>query len=186
MASGVFKIIDARYKRFEKLWKNSYKRAFYAQKLAQQLRHARISDFAYLAALLADIGNMVLLSIDEELIDKLKNIAGFKGIDDSNLLEEISLGLSHSTLGAMIGKKWKFNEALTTAIELANRPHMAPDHLKSLVYIVYLSNVLVDIENRKMRFEIIDEDVLEEFNLTEKEVFETIHQKLKESYKGEG
>jgi len=186
VASGVFKIIDSRYKRFEKLWKNSYKRAYYAQKLCAKLQQPRISDFAYLAALLADIGNMVLLAIDEELIGRLKTIGGFKGIDDSNLLEEISLGLSHSTLGAMIGKKWKFNEALTTAIELHNRPHMAPDHLKHLVYIVYLSNVMVDIENRKTRFEIIDEDVLEEMNLTEKETFETIHQKLKDSYKGEG
>ncbi len=185
VASGVYKIIDTRYKRFEKIWKNSYKRAFYAQKLSHKLKEMRISEFAYLAALLSDIGSIVLLSIDEELIGRLKEIAGFKGIDDSNLLEEISLGLSHSTLGAMIGKKWKFNEALTTAIELHNRPHLAPDHLKHLVYIVYLADILVEIENRKHRYEIIDEDVLEEMGLTDRDVFETIHQTLKDAYEGQ-
>ncbi len=186
VASGVYKIIDERYRRFEKIWKSSYKRAFYAQKLSQKLKEPRISEFAYLSALLADIGNIVLLSIDEELIQRLKNIAGFKGIDDSNLLEEISLGLSHSTLGALIAKKWKFNEALITAIELHNRPHLAPDHLKHLVYIVYLADMFVEIENRKQKFQIIDEDVLEEMGLQDKEEFERIHQGLKDAYEGEG
>jgi len=182
VASGVYKIIDARYKRFEKIRNNSYKRASYAQRISIQLKKSKLSEFAYLAALLADIGLIVLLSIDPDLIKKLKELAGFKGLDDSNLLEEISLGLSHSTLGAMIGKKWKFNEALTTAIELHHRPHLAPEKLKQLIYIVYLADIFVELENKKSRFEFVNEDVLDFFKLNDKESFNMLHTVLKETY----
>jgi len=182
VASGVYKIIDARYKRFEKIRNNSYKRASYAQRISIQLKKSKLSEFAYLAALLADIGLIVLLSIDPDLIKKLKELAGFKGLDDSNLLEEISLGISHSTLGAMIGKKWKFNEALTTAIELHHRPHLAPEKLKQLIYIVYLADIFVEIENKKSRFEFVNEDVLDFFKINDKESFNMLHTVLKETY----
>ena len=178
IASGVYKIIEGRYRRFEAIWKDSYRRAFYAQKISTHFKYNKISEFAYLSALLADIGKIVLLSLDSKLLERLKDIAGFKGIENVNLLEEISLGMSHSTLGSMIGKKWRFNEALTTTIELHHRPHMAPEKLRPLVYIVYLSDMFVETERKKMRFEFIDEDVLEFFKLNDKEIFEKLHEML--------
>jgi HD-like signal output (HDOD) protein len=102
-------------------------------------------------------------------------------MDNVDLLEEISLGMSHSTLGAMIGKKWRFNEALTSAIELHHRPHMAPEKLKPLVYIVYIADMFVEIDSRRSRFEFIDEDVLEFLNLTDRESFNNLHNMLRES-----
>lgn len=184
VATGVYKIIENRYKRYEAIWKDSYKRAFYAQKIAIQLKYNKISEFAYLAALLADIGRIIMLSVDEKLFKKLREITGIKGLDDSNLLEEISLGMSHSTLGALIGKKWKFNEALISTIELHHRPHMAPEKLKELIYIVYLADAFVEIENKKFRFEFMDEDVLDYFKLADKKFYEQLHKVLKDTYTG--
>ncbi len=181
IASGVYKIIEGRYRRFEAIWKDSYKRASYAQKISLHLKYNKISEFAYLAALLSDIGKIVLLSLDIKLLQRLKDIAGYKGMDNVDLLEEISLGMSHSTLGAMIGKKWRFNEALTSAIELHHRPHMAPEKLKPLVYIVYIADMFVEIDSRRSRFEFIDEDVLEFLNLTDRESFNNLHNMLRES-----
>ena len=176
------KVIDSRYKKFESIWKDSYKRAYYSQKIAMQLKRTKISEFAYLAGLLADIGKIVLLSINPEQLKKLKEIAGNKAIEDPTLLEEISLGVSHSTIGALICEKWHFNESLIQAIEYHHRPHMAPEQIIKLVYIVYLADVYVDIENRKCRYEIVDEDVLDYFDLKTKESFEMLHKILKETY----
>jgi len=182
VATGVHKIIDSKYKKFEAVWKDSFKRAFYAQKIASQLKQTKISEFAYLSALLSDIGKIVMLSINPQLISKLKSKTGLNGINDTDLLEEIGLGLSHSSIGAMICKKWKFHEALISAIELHHRPHLAPEKYTQLIYIVYLSYIYIEIENNKFRFEIADEDVLNFFNLTEKSTFQNLHNVLKESY----
>jgi len=182
LATGVHKVIDSRYKRFEVLWRNSYRRAFYAQKIAIQLKKTKISEFVYLSALLSDIGKMVMLSLEPDLIKNLTDLAGTKGLEDSNLLEEISLGISHSTLGAMICRKWKFNESLVKTIEYRRRPHMSPENIKALVYIVYIADVFVEVENRKSRYEIIDEDVLEYFNIRSLDDFNLLHNILKETY----
>ncbi len=183
VATGVTKIIETKYKRYEAIFKDSYKRAFYAQKLSLQMNKSKLTDFAYLAGLLADLGRIIMLSISSEQMERLKKIAGFKGVDDSNLLEEISIGLSHSTLGSMIAAKWNFHEALIKTIEYHQRPFMAPQNEKTLVYLVYLADVFVDIENNKSRFDIVDEDVLDFFNLKNEESFNTLHSVLMKSYK---
>jgi len=182
MASGVYKIIESRYKKHESIWQESYERAFYAQKISIQMKNTKISDFSYIAGLLSDIGLIMMLSIKPKLLKKLKLINGSKGLDDSELIEEISLGLSHSSLGAMIAEKWKFEDALVKAIKYHNRPHMAPESLKKLIYTVYLADVFIEIEKSKTRFELIDSDVLDFFKLEDKKDFEKLHAILKESY----
>ncbi|OHD64269.1 MAG: hypothetical protein A2176_01320 [Spirochaetes bacterium RBG_13_51_14] len=185
LATGVHKVLDARYKRSESVWMDSYKRAAYAYKISIQLKKTRASDFTYLAALLSDIGYIVMLSLKHDLLKSLQEIAGFKGIEDSNLLEEISLGLSHSTLGGMIFKKWNFNETLVKIIEYHHRPHMAPANLKQIVFIVYLADCMVEIDKNRFRYEFIDEDVLEYFNLSDRKSFDLLHKILRQSYENQ-
>jgi len=182
IATGVMKIVDSRYKKFEKMWKDSYKRAFYAQKIAMQLKMTKISDFAYLSGLLADIGYMIILSLKPDLWKRLQEIAGIKGLDASIPLEEISLGTSHNSLGAMICAKWRFNEALISAIEFHHRPYMAPEKFRQLVNIVYLATSCIDIESGKMRFEFIHEDALTSLKIQDKKIFETLHAVIKQAY----
>jgi HD-like signal output (HDOD) protein len=185
LATGVYKVMDARYKRSESVWKDSYKRAAYAYKISIQLRKTRASDLTYLAALLSDIGFIVMLSLKSKLLKSLQEIAGFKGIGDTNLLEEISLGLSHSTLGSMIFKKWNFNEVLVNSVEYHHRPHMAPANLKQLIYIVYLADCMVEIDKKRFRYEFIDEDVIDYFNLSDRNTFDILHKILRESYESQ-
>ncbi|MBP7737317.1 MAG: HDOD domain-containing protein [Spirochaetes bacterium] len=185
LATGVYKVLDARYKRSESVWKDSYKRAAYAQKILIQMNRTRATELTYLSALLSDIGYIVMFSLKSSILKKLQNIAGFKGMDDSNLLEEISLGLSHSTLGGMIFSKWNFNETLVKTIEYHHRPHLAPENLKQTIYTVYLADCLVEMDKNRTRYEFIDEDVLKYFNLTERKSFEILHKTLRESYENQ-
>ncbi len=183
IATGVQKIVEAKYKKFEAIWNDSHKRAFYAQQIIKKTgKNSRQADQVYLAALLADIGRIVMLSLQDDLFKKLKEISGYKGIEDSSLLEEIALGISHSSLGAMICKKWNFNESLTKTIELHHRPHLAPENLKALIYTVYLADLFVDIEKNRSRFEIADEDVLKFFNLDLKEEFIIYHNSISKKF----
>lgn len=179
IASGVQKILDSRYKKFESVWKDSYRAAFYAHRMSIQTKRSQLNEFVYLSALLADIGQIILLSVKPEITKKIHDIAGTKVIENASLLEEMSLGVSHSTLGSLICEKWKFNDALVRVVKYHERPHMAPEKYKSLIFLVYLAYCLVDIENRKLRFEYIDEDVLEYYNLNEKKRFELLHKTLK-------
>ncbi len=130
-----------------------------------------MSEFAYLAALLCDIGRIVLLSIGPDKINRLIEITGNRNLAETAVIEEITLGVSHSTLGSLICKKWKFNDALVKAIEFHHRPHMAPERFRDLAYTVYLSYIFNEIENRNCRFEIVDEDVLEYFYLNNRKIF---------------
>ncbi len=182
IATGVQEIIDSRYKKFEGIWKNSNRAAFYAQKIALQMKETKLSEFVYLSTLLADIGKIVLLTIEPEITHKIQKIAGMKENLDSHVLEEITLGIDHTTLGSLICKHWKFNEILIKVINFHHSPHMAPVKYKNIVYIVYLAYVFSEIENRKFRFEIVDEDVLEFYNLEDREQFEMLHDVLKKAY----
>jgi HD-like signal output (HDOD) protein len=93
IATGVQKVVESRYKRFEAIWNDSNKRAFYAQMIVKRIQdNSRLADQVYLSAILADIGKIVMLSMHSDLLDKIRTIRGFKGIEDSTLLEEISLG----------------------------------------------------------------------------------------------
>jgi len=187
VATGVQKIVEDRYKKFESIWKDSYKRAFYAQLLLKRkFKKTSMLEQVYLSALLSDIGKIVMLSVNPNLLSKLKSIAGIKGIDDTTLIEEISLGISHSALGALICKKWNFHESLTKTIETHHRPHRADKELVPQIYTVYLADIFVEIEKNKFRYEIIDDDVLEYFHFTKKESFEDFHNIIKTKYDESG
>jgi len=182
VASGVQKILNSRYKKYESLWHDSYRAAYYVHRISIQTKQTKASEFVYLAALLADIGQIILLSIEPELTKKIHEITGTKIIDAASLLEEMSLGISHTTLGSLICDKWKFNESLVNIVKYHHRPHVAPEKYKAFIYLVYLAYSMVDIENRRSRFETIDEDVLDFFQLNNKEQFETLHRTLKDTY----
>lgn len=184
IATGVMKIVETRYKKFEVVWSDSYKRAFYAQLISRKKNPvSKTGDQVYLSALLADIGKIVLLTINPELSEKIMEISGFKGLTDLSLLEEISLGTSHSSLGALICKKWNFNESLTTTVELHHAPHRSPEIYRELIYTVYLADVFVEIEKNRYRFEIVNDDVLKFFDLSGAKAFSQYHDSLKDAYR---
>lgn len=182
VAGGVQDILEVRYKKYEKLWRNSYKTAFYSQRLAVKLGKTKLVEYVYLSALLTDVGMIVLLSLKPELAQRLKDIVGNKGSDELGIFEEIGLGMSHSTLGSVILKRWNFNEAITSVVELHHRPHLAPEKYRDLIYIVYLASAMLDIEELKGRYEMMDEDVLMSFNLNTREDFTALHNEIKAAY----
>lgn len=186
LGSGMERIVKSNYQRFGILWQEASKRAFYASSLASKFGKQSISGVAYLASLLSDVGHIILLSLAGDTPKKLREIDSLKRLSSDDVIEEVSIGMSHATLGALICRKWNFSEMLTTVIEFHNRPYLAPENLKDLIYIVYLADIFIEIEkdNSRMRFEFVDEDVLSYFSIADKEAFYGLYEELKaESYK---
>lgn len=183
IATGAQKALESKYEKYENLWIDSYKRAFYAQLITRKIHgSSKLADQAYISALLADIGKIIMMALQTDTIKKIKEINGLKNVLDIDLLEEISLGISHSQLGALVCKKWNFNESLTKTIELHHRPHRAEPEFQNLIFIVYLADVMVEIEHNNYKFEIADDEVLKFFKLNDKKKFEEYHTSLKNNY----
>ena len=182
VASGVQHIMEKRYAKYKVIWEDAYKKAFYAHKIAIQLKNNTLSETAYLGALLSETGKIVLLSVDRDVTDKITDIAGIKDIANVDILEEMTLGISHPTLGALITKKWQFSDSLVQSIEYYLRPYIAPEEYKELIYIIHLAHIYTEIEKKKYRFELVDDEVLEFFHLTHKETFDKLHSILKQTY----
>jgi HD-like signal output (HDOD) protein len=182
VASGVQQIMESRYRQYKEFWNDSYKRAFYAQKIAVQLTNPVNSEVVYISALLSEIGRAVLLSVKNEAIVSLSKISGLRATGTIDMIEEMALGVSHATLGGLIAKKWQFSEALCKTIEYYPRPYLAPSEYRDIVFTVHLAHVFTEIDRKKYRFEIVDDEVLDYFHLSSKETFEKLHAILKEAY----
>jgi HD-like signal output (HDOD) protein len=182
IASGVQQIIEARYNKYRELWVSSNRKAFYAHAIALQLKNQSISETAYLGALLSEIGRIVLLSVKPEVIESIARIAGLRDPKTIDMLEEMTLGISHPTLGSLIAKKWQFSESLIRSIEYYLRPYISPPEYTDIVFTIHLAHVFIEIERKKMQFEMIDDEILDYFHLSHKETFEKLHTILKQSY----
>jgi HD-like signal output (HDOD) protein len=182
IAASISRIINQRYSQYRELWETSYKKAFYAYQIAIQLKDRKLSEKAYLASLISKVGEIALLSAKQVSVERINKIAGIKNITHTDLLEEITLGISHPTLSSMITEKWNFDNELTLSIKFYLRPHMAPPEVQELVYIIYVAHVLTELEDRKIRYQSLDFDVLKFFNLETEAEFNKLHSILQQAY----
>ncbi|MCL2411645.1 MAG: HDOD domain-containing protein, partial [Treponema sp.] len=149
----------------KKLWEHSYKTAFYAYNLVKNFKNdPGLLDDVYVGGILHDIGKIIFFSVHPALLDKIKSFCGDKSIPSSTF-EDISAGMNHAELGAMISEKWKFPDRLIAAIRYHHDPENAPKDCKNLVDTVYLANMLCEYENGNVTFDQIEPGPLQTFNL---------------------
>jgi len=175
-------IMDEKFKKFEKIWNHCNKIAFYARSIAQKLNLVPIIDKVFMAGLLHDIGKIVLLTADKGLVEEISNIAKDRNIRSSTILEEITIGISHSTIGTLIATKWKFPDYFIDTITNHHSPLDCKIENRDIVYIVYLANMLDGVETRKYNYYFIETQILNNFNFDNKEKLEKFHKELKDSY----
>ncbi|MCB1194057.1 MAG: HDOD domain-containing protein [Leptospiraceae bacterium] len=180
-ASEVRKILAAKYKRIQSVWDHSYKCSFFAKQVGVDHSRAKISELAATGGLLHDIGKLILLSLDKELvaqIDKLK----LKEKSSSVVVEEMSVGIGHPEIGAKLAGKWGFPEELVTIIQYHHRPMLAPEKYKDLVEVVYLANIMVDTLDDKASYYTVEQETLKAFKLDSEESYKKYIEKLNALY----
>ncbi|EMF71844.1 HDOD domain protein [Leptospira interrogans serovar Canicola str. LT1962] len=135
------------------------------------------------AALLHDVGRVILLSIDPNVSAKISEILGNRLYPSPLTLEEAALGISHTTLGGMICEKWNFSDTIRVAAEMHHRPLLVKREFQDTVFAIYLSDMIIDISSGISDYSMIQSAVLQHFGFKKEEEFVEFMDKTLLEYK---
>ena len=123
------------------LWKHSVTTAVAAQLMARDLGDD--SNLIFTAALLHDIGKIILSDGMEEIYSKL-----VKEVEQNHFslieAEKRVLGVQHSEIGGRLMARWKFPLNLVTAVWFHHYPAAARPYERTAAYI-YLGNLIAHL-----------------------------------------
>ena len=169
---GVNKVMSNRYNKqaIKEINEHSYYVARVSSFLASYNKMGKIGEDIYIAALLHDIGKIIVNSMHNNLEAKLKQLCTRKYIPIS-VLEDLTKGYNHSTIGSEVAEKWDFPEKYITAIAYHHSPLDVSDEYKALIYAIYLGNEIYYYNREEREFHDLNYMVLEFFGLEGEESF---------------
>jgi HD-like signal output (HDOD) protein len=168
------------------LWTHSIATAAASKMIADNLKIG-LSDEAFLAGLIHDIGIIVEIQYDRhKLIEVLNRLAPQGGVPTADMLEaEVAVfGANHQDFGQGLCEKWKFPRSFAHVTGFHHRPMELPHEARTLTSIVYVADRLAaDIGGGGFRLDIGDStpaaEVLEALSLST-EALNAIKEKLPE------
>lgn len=146
--------------------------------------HCKLNEFAediFVAALLHDIGKIIVNSLNNNLTENILTICKENNIPTS-VIENLAEGYNHSIIGAELAKKWNFPKKFINAIRYHHNPLEDESYYKSITYCVYLGNEIIHHLTIKKKYSSINMHVLEFFNLETRDKFN----KFLDNMKNEG
>ncbi|QOJ00414.1 MAG: HDOD domain-containing protein [Phycisphaeraceae bacterium] len=155
------------------LWAHSSATAVAAKMTADALKLG-LSDEAFLAGLIHDIGMMVEMQYDR---NKLIDVFGRVGADSKNIpaadmlqIEQEVFGATHQDFGSALCEKWKFPRTFGLVTGFHHRPLEAPQGSRTLVCIVHVADRLAAEAVGGFRHDLLNvevaQGVLDELKLT--------------------
>ena len=120
------------------LWQHSVAVSVTAEGLMRELKIAE-SDEIFTAALLHDLGKLILGGFVEKELDEIQKAAA-RGIPFQMAEQEV-LGTDHAEIGALMLESWSFPPKLVSAVRWHHDPDSAPE-TSSMTDIVHVANVL--------------------------------------------
>lgn len=169
MTAGAQKILSKRYTSFETIWHHCQKTAHFAAFLANRFGKKAIESNVYLSGLLHDIGKIILLSIGKNMTHYIAEILSDRAIKVTTLVEEISIGISHATIGSLMAKHWLFPDYLVEIIRVHHSPLSVPESMKDQTYITYLANMFCGMVEGRYLYSSLEEEVLCRFSLDDED-----------------
>jgi len=170
----------------KKLWEHSYKTAFYAYNLVKNFKHdSSLLDDAYVGGMLHDMGKIVFSNVHPDLLNNIKSFCNEKNLPVS-AFEDISAGMNHAELGALIAEKWNFPDKLITAIRYHHDPESAPSECKDVVDTIYLANMFCEYENNNISFDQLEPGPLENFGFKNQKQVDALIERLSAGFMKEG
>lgn len=155
-AKNVFnKIVERSY--FEKLWYESNRIAFFAQKLTQK---EELKEMTFLIGILNLVGKFVIYSLDANEIQKIRELSNNKVNLGDQVLEELEIGISYPEVGSILAELWKFPEDVIYGIRYQFKPLHISDDKIDLVYPIYLAKFMSEILSNRFSFDLIEFKVL--------------------------
>jgi len=177
---GVNKVMQNKYdkKVIKEVNEHSYYVARVAAFLASYKKLGKVTEDIYVAALLHDMGKIIVNSMNRDLEKKLRDLCSRKYIPIS-ILEDLTKGYNHSMIGSEVAEKWNFPEKYISAIACHHVPLDVTDEYKELIYAIYLGNELYYYLKDEREFYDLNYMVLEYFDLEGEENFHEFIQNLK-------
>jgi HD-like signal output (HDOD) protein len=171
----------------KELWTHSNLTAVAAKMVANSMKLG-LSDEAFLAGLIHDIGLMVEMQYDRNrLIEVLRRVgADSKGVPANDMLavETEIFGATHQDFGAGLCDKWKFPKSFGFVTGFHHRPMDLPAENRTLAAIVYVADRLAADTGNGFRLDLmsteIDPAIRDELKLTNEKLTE-IREALKKN-----
>ena len=154
------------------LWHHAVLSAHVAKVLAENHGLANKKHLIFTAALLKDIGKIIMGRFVAFSYEKINILVHSKGYSFNEAEKEI-IGMNHEELGAEIGEKWRFGDKL---IYIIRNHHMTDETCRNdpETALVYLADIVcmmigfgTSVDGLAYRFY---SDVLNRMNLTEKDL----------------
>ena len=122
------------------LWHHAVTSAYVAKSLAQRYGVSQNKHLIYTAALLKDIGKLILgrfVAFSSEKINILVHSQGYSFND----AEKNVIGMNHEELGAMVAEKWSFSEKL---IYIMRHHHLTDESARQDLEttLIYLADII--------------------------------------------
>jgi putative nucleotidyltransferase with HDIG domain len=154
------------------LWRHAVSSAHVAKVLAVRYGASKTKHLVFTAALLKDIGKLILGRFVAFSLEQINILVHAKG-QSFNDAEKKIIGMNHEELGAMVGEKWCFSEKL---IYIIGHHHLSDESARQdletcLVYLAdivcMMMGVCTGVDGLCYRFY---SDVLKRLDLSEKDL----------------
>ena len=165
------------------LWTHAYRVAFYTYNLARNFYSSdrTIVEDSYICGLLHDMGKLIFETTHPAYINRIKDICAQKGIQP-DIFEKLVAGVNHGEIGALIAEKWNFPEVIVSVIRHHHEPDLAPENVKKLTEIVYLSDMIAHYQIKDIDFYQFDQEVLAKFHITNEIQMQKISDSLEKAF----
>ncbi|AXR60623.1 HDOD domain-containing protein [Leptospira mayottensis] len=184
LSLGTKKILEEKYKEFESIWERSSLSAFICRRLGERMGWKKQTITVLVcAALLHDVGRVILLSLEPDMSEKISEILGNRLLPSPLTLEEAALGISHTTLGGMICEKWNFSDTIRVAAEMHHRPLLVKKEFQDAVFSIYLSDMIIDISRGLSDYFLIQSAVLQHFGFKKEAELDEFMKRTLQEYK---
>jgi len=146
LASGVKDIYDRPNKGYTyfagELWQHAIAAALMAQILDRHLRLTLDENSIFTAALLHDVGKVVLSTYVAQEYAEIETMVKEEQLS-FHQAEQRALGFDHAEIGGRLAELWEFPDSIAAAIRFHHEPEKAPIKYRLLSELVSLSDGLV-------------------------------------------
>ena len=177
VAASAQKILEERYSSFKKIWEHSNKIAILGRIIARVLKKKDLLEHTFISCLLHDLGKIVLLATNTKLSEWISSVALKRKMRTSTVIEEVAIGISHSTIGAMMARKWNLPDYIAESIRFHHAPLNASPVYRDVINITYLANMLYGIEEKRYDYFTIEDEVLAALGIENEVQLKKFHMK---------
>ena len=120
------------------LWEHSVAVAIMSQILSRKVLKCE-DEKLYLAALLHDVGKMVMGEFVNESFETIARLVAEGGYSFLEA-EEAVIGINHAELGGKITERWNFPKEIVVALTYHHRPDLIEKNNNVIMWLVYLAD----------------------------------------------